>query len=142
MSVDNPHMDEVVGQAAADAWSEIAEELGKIESWLLDPEARVSRREMASRLDVFASAILREMLDAVKVVDLRLREVRHEERDACEEVLGSEHDRVGIRERYAVALRILEDAHVGEVDILAVAKQADPLACLRAMRGLQPKRRS
>ena len=125
---------EALAEATARAWGGILEEIDATETWLLDPESKVTRVAVADRLRSLGGVVLREMLSAVEDSNAVLREVCDDVRDECEEVLGSENDRIGLRERYAVALRILEDARVDESDIMNVARHADPVDLLRRER--------
>lgn len=122
--------DDVLASSAANAWEVIVGEIDSTESWLNDPDVKVTRTAMLQRLRELGSVVLREMLTTVEDSDIRLEEVREE----SEEYIGSEHDRVGLRERYEVALRVLEDAKVYESDLLNVARHVDPIDVLKRQR--------
>lgn len=123
-------MDESLVEGVTDAWEAALDEIASAEAWALDPAERVTRAAVAARFDRLGGVLLTALRDLLSCADLRLREVREEVRDACEDVLGSEGPRVGIRERYAVALDLLRAARIDEDDIILVARQADPRGAL------------
>lgn len=134
---ESPFNDEVLAEATSDLWEVIEEEMGRVKTWLLDPASKVTRLEMVGKLDGIGRLFLECLLKMVNEQDDRLRDVEDETREKCEEVQGSDNAKIGIREKYAIALRILEDADLTERDLVDVARQADPLAALRKERDRQ-----
>lgn len=108
-------MDETLAEIVTDAWNAILDEI----------EAAEERGDAAAARGIGAAA-LQALRDLAASADMHLHEVRA----ACEDALGSSAGRVGIRERYAVALEILRADGIDESDILLVARQANPRGCL------------
>ena len=125
------YKDADLAEHATTAWEAIQAEIVNLERWVSDPDSRVTRTAVLDRLRDVRREVLSSLKDLVADADEVLEAAKDEVRDECEEAIGSESNKIGIKERYLVALEILErDAGITETDIVRVARHFDPVRVL------------